>query len=178
MNTRNTFVLNLGYLKSQAKRRLRLLKSNEEQQWALVRQYHPKQSLTSKSIKLADIQLVIAREMSVNSWSALKAHIQNQNAHLTAIKLGDEPLDSDLNTLHVRCGHDLQKLLTSAGFVGKFLPWIDPYCVGPLYLNEDKMSVTRAKYVVDNYLSVMTPNEADISKVIAAEGENRTLLLI
>lgn len=58
------------------------------------------------------------------------------------------------------CGHDLQKLLTSAGFVGKFLPWIDPYCVGPLYLNEDKMSVTRAKYVVDNYLSVMTPNEA------------------
>ncbi len=46
MNTRNTFVLNLGYLKSQAKRRLRLLKSNEERQWALVRQYHPKQSLT------------------------------------------------------------------------------------------------------------------------------------
>ncbi len=46
MNTRNTFVLNLGYLKSQAKRRLRLLKSNEERQWTLVRQYHPKQSLT------------------------------------------------------------------------------------------------------------------------------------
>ncbi|MCG7498038.1 DUF1835 domain-containing protein [Vibrio sp. Of7-15] len=176
MTTRNAFTLNLAYLKNQAKRRLKLLKNSDKHQWTQLSLHHPKQTLTPESVKLADIQLVIAREKGVSSWSALKTHIENQNTHLHAIQ-SSEPCDADKNTLHIRCGHDIQPILTSAGFKGTFLPWIDPYCVGPLFLDKTKMLAERARYVVDNYLSEMPSAVADVNQVIESEQANHTQLL-
>lgn len=177
MTTRNAFALNLAYLKNQAKRRLKLLKNADQHQWTQLSQHHPKQTLTPESVKLADIQLVIAREKGLSSWSALKTHIENQTTHLHAIQSNSEPCDADKNTLHIRCGHDIQPILSSAGFNGTFLPWIDPYCVGPLFLDKTNMLTARAQYVVDNYLSEMPSAIADVNQVIKSEQANHAQLL-
>lgn len=41
-------------------------------------------------------------------------------------------LDSK-NTLHIRCGSDIEVALRDAGFEGDFLDFSDPYCQGPLH---------------------------------------------
>jgi len=41
-------------------------------------------------------------------------------------------LDSDLSTLHIRCGSDIRTKLQEAGFTGAFLEVSDPYCQGPV----------------------------------------------
>ncbi len=37
-----------------------------------------------------------------------------------------------MQTLHIRCGTDIQHGLVEAGIEGDFLPFFDPFCVGPL----------------------------------------------
>ncbi|WP_432464565.1 DUF1835 domain-containing protein [Agarivorans sp. QJM3NY_33] len=175
MSSRNAFVLNLSYLKAQAKRRLKLIKSGNAEQYQIFRRYHP-QAHHLEGIKLADIQLVIARELGLASWAALKVHIEQQNQHLQAISSDAAPLDAELNTLHIRCGHDLQHLLPRAGFKGDFLAWIDPYCLGPLSLDEATLLRVRAEFVVQHYLSELTPQDADIDAVIAGERAKRAQL--
>lgn len=41
-------------------------------------------------------------------------------------------LDSDLATLHIRCGSDICDGLRQAGFTGDFLEYSDPICEGPV----------------------------------------------
>lgn len=36
------------------------------------------------------------------------------------------------NTLHIRCGSDIQRGLQAAGFIGDFLEFSDPFCQGPV----------------------------------------------
>lgn len=122
MTTRNAFVLNLNYLKSEAKSRLKQLKQGDGAQWLCVKEFHPRpRSVTPESIRLADIQWVMARELGLASWAALKSHIDRQNAHLKAIQSGEKAPDGERQTLHVRCGHDIQPLLEKAGFSGALL---------------------------------------------------------
>lgn len=40
--------------------------------------------------------------------------------------------DQDMRTLHVRCGSDIRRGLTSAGLRGEFLAFTDPFCIGPV----------------------------------------------
>ena len=55
--------------------------------------------------KLADAQFVIARELRFASWTKLKAHITATERQRAAIDGRLPPPDSDLKTLHIRCGH-------------------------------------------------------------------------
>ncbi len=49
----------------------------------------------------------------------------------SSTRLPIDPLDVELPTLHIRCGTDIMATLSSAGFVGDFLSFADPYCLGP-----------------------------------------------
>lgn len=133
MTTHNAFSLRLDVLKRRAKQRLKALKHSDSQEWQQVRAHHPKaMALNTDNIRLADIQLVIARELGLPSWAQLKVHTDELDYHRQQIAHKVAPLDSDQRTLHVRCGHDIQHRLTEAGFTGDFLPYIDPFCLGPL----------------------------------------------
>jgi hypothetical protein len=81
--------------------------------------------------KLADAQLVIARELGFAAWAGLKSHIASLDHALAAIQR-EAPPDADLRTLHVRCGSDIQQTLRDAGFCGHFLEVSYPYCHGPV----------------------------------------------
>ena len=41
-------------------------------------------------------------------------------------------MDSDIPTLHIRCGSDIRETLRTAGFGGDFLEYSDPICQGPV----------------------------------------------
>lgn len=58
----------------------------------------------------------------------------------------------DSQTLHIRCGSDIEKTLKAAGFEGAFLDFSDPFCQGPvLDLPQEKFIEARLDFVISAY---------------------------
>ena len=156
MQSHNSFSINLNQQKSVAKKRLKAIRQNDANALEQVKLFHSQpENLTPESIQLADVQHALARELGLSSWSKLKAHVEELESHKLAINNQANPLDAELTTLHVRCGHDIQQQLKTCGFEGDFLPMIDPLCIGPIPSNEKGFVAIRAQYVVDTLLPVM-----------------------
>ena len=100
--------------------------------------------------KLADAQFTIARELRLPSWSQLKEHIQRMERQREAIERQLPAPDADMKTLHLRCGHDIQKPLKEAGFSGDFRVHANPYCLGPVPNTPDYYEM-RAGFVFDRF---------------------------
>jgi hypothetical protein len=134
----SAFRLNLEQQKNRAKELLRAVKAGDAEalsRFAAARSGSVIPESTDASqvtAKLADAQFVIARELRFASWTKLKAHIAAMARQRAAIDGRLPPPDSDLKTLHIRCGHDIQQPLVEAGFVGDFLVDALPYGRLPL----------------------------------------------
>jgi hypothetical protein len=179
MQSINSFVLNLKHQKSIAKKRLKAIRNGDQFAMEKVAKYHPSPTqINSHTIKLADVQFALARELGLASWSKLKQHIEILQLHRQAITDHEAPLDSDTLTLHVRCGHDIQDLLKEGGFSGDFLALIDPLCIGPLVAELKKdFIVRRAKYVHQTILPIIGRSDEDLSTIINSETQNIGTLL-
>ena len=72
------------------------------------------------------------------------------------------PLTLDTpDTLHIRCGSDIQPKLRKAGFIGEFLELSDPVCMGPVPNTPDLPDI-RARYIAETFgqpLSHVTATE-------------------
>lgn len=177
MQSHNSFSINLNQQKSVAKKRLKAIRHNDTNALEQVKQFHSKpEALTPESIQLADVQHALARELGLSSWSKLKAHVEELESHKLAINNQANPLDAELTTLHVRCGHDIQQQLKTCGFEGDFLPMIDPLCIGPIPNDEKGFVAIRAQYVVDTLLPVMGRKDS-VQKVAQFEQGNIHTLL-
>ncbi len=177
MLSHNSFSINLNQQKSVAKKRLKAIRHNDANALEQVKQFHSQpETLTPESIQLADVQHALARELGLPSWSKLKAHVEELESHKLAINNQENPLDAELATLHVRCGHDIQQQLKKCGFEGDFLPMIDPLCIGPIPSNEKGFGAIRAQYVVDTLLPVMGRKDS-VQEVAQFEQSNIHTLL-
>lgn len=124
--------LSLEQQKNLAKELLTQWRGSKE--WQRLLANHPQAGqLTSESIKLADAQLVLARETGFQSWAKLKHHIEASELARQSLQSG-QPVapDADRDTLHIRCGHDVMYKLAVAGFNGDFVAFADPYIQGPV----------------------------------------------
>jgi len=178
MQSANSFALNLKHQKSIAKKRLKAIRNGDVLVMGKVAEFHPKPNeLNSTTTQLADVQLALARELGLASWSRLKQHIEMLKQHRQAITDQAAPLDNDINTLHVRCGHDIQELLKEGGFEGDFLALIDPLCIGPLPTSQKDFVVKRAEYVNQNILPILSRNDEHVNNIIDSENQNIATLL-
>jgi hypothetical protein len=57
--------------------------------------------------------------------------------------------DGDRPTCHIRCGSDIRAGLLRAGFIGEFIEFSDPFCIGPLALCAD-LPALRAFYLASH----------------------------
>jgi hypothetical protein len=168
----SAFRLNLEQQKNRAKELLRAVKAGDAE--ALSRLAAARGgSVTQDSpdapqvtTKLADAQFVIARELRFSSWAKLKAHIQSMDQERAAIDEKQPAPDADLNTLHIRPGHDIQERIAEA-FVGDFWPYVTPFCLGPVPKGPDRNELM-ARFIVDTF------PEEDGSRTY--EGELESLL--
>lgn len=177
MQSHNSFSINLNQQKSVAKKRLKAIRHNDTRALEQVKQFHSQpETLTPESIQLADVQHALARELGLPSWNKLKAHVEELESHKLAINNQANPLDAELTTLHVRCGHDIQQQLKTCGFKGDFLPMIDPLCIGPIPSNEKGFVAIRAQYVVDTLLPVMGRKDSVQEVAKFEQGNIHTLL--
>lgn len=177
MQSHNSFSINLNQQKSVAKKRLKAIRHNDTNALDQVKQFHSKpEGLTPESIQLADVQHALARELGLPSWSKLKAHVEELESHKIAINNQENPLDAELTTLHVRCGHDIKQQLKTCGFEGDFLPMIDPLCIGPIPSDEKGFVAIRAQYVVDTLLPVMGRKDSVQEVAQFEQGNIHTLL--
>ena len=150
------FRLNLEQQKKRARELLRAVKAGEPEALARVAAQRGQSApMASRQVliaatKLADAQFTIARELRLPSWSQLKEHIQRMTLQREAIERQSQAPDADLKTLHLRCGHDIQRTLTEAGFSGDFLPHVNPYCQGPV-TNAPDYYEKRAQFVFDSF---------------------------
>jgi hypothetical protein len=149
--TPSAFRLNLEQQKNRAKDLLRAAKAGE--QHALARIAAARADATTANgaaLKLADVQLVIARELRFASWARLKSHIASLERHRAAMARKQPAADAEMKTLHVRCGHDIQSTLKAAGFTGDFYPHITPYCQGPVTNRPDRHELM-ARFIVEGF---------------------------
>ncbi len=120
---------------------------------------HPLSQPEIPTLKLADAQLIIARENGFTSWPKMKAHIDKIFERNRQIAQGTLPTLDAKTTLHLRCGSDIRHGLDIAGFVGDFLEFADPFCQGPVPdLPRDQFIQTRANFIADAYQ--ITPKDA------------------
>lgn len=146
--------LNLDRQKREAKRLRDGLHAGDPAALARLQAHHPRAArLDPARAKLADAQLVIAREAGLSSWPALKAHVTGLDAACKAIRHGAPAPDGDLPTLHIRCGNDIEASLRHAGFEGEFLCHDDPLCDGPVRMGADHLPA-RAAYLGTSYPGV------------------------
>ncbi|NRB42019.1 MAG: hypothetical protein HRU20_26695, partial [Pseudomonadales bacterium] len=127
--------LSLEKLKKDAKRLLKRLRAEDSAAWLMMRQFHPaSDGLDVASVKLADVQLVLARSNALAIWPKLKAHIeamQVAGVRMAALQAGDAVApDADLKTLHIRCGSDLCEQIKVCGFAGQFVESNNPFIQG------------------------------------------------
>jgi hypothetical protein len=104
--------------------------------------------------RLAEAQYLIARELRFDNWASLKRHIAKMTLEREAMKAS--VLDSDLRTLHIRCGHDLQRSLKEASFCGDYYVDVYPYLMGPVREGPGCLE-QRARYIVDCYGNQFDP---------------------
>jgi hypothetical protein len=148
--------LDLEQQQKRAKDLRRDLADGDAQAVRRFRTLHPKaHRLTDAEIvgrlaKLSEAQLVIARELGLQSWPRLRRHITRQQAARAAVAAGASMLDSDLPTTHIRCGTDIREDLKRAGLRGSFLELSDPYCQGPVPGDGDLLEI-RAQFLASVY---------------------------
>lgn len=148
--------LNLDQQKKRAKELQHALSTGETEALQRASKHHPRASkLSTREIagaitKLSDAQLIIAREMGVESWPKLRQHIGQLTKARHDIAGGAEAPDADRHTVHIRCGSDIREGLKTAGFIGSFVEFADPYCHGPVPNGKDLDSV-RAAFVSSSY---------------------------
>jgi hypothetical protein len=137
--------------KKQAKQLLKALSQGEA--WSRIESHPRADSLQADQVKLADAQLIIAREQGFLSWPKLKHHVEASEMATKAINSGTPgALDGQLRTLHIRCGTDLMYKLAVAGFSGDFLCFADPYIQGPVPAESDTQRFidVRSTFIADN----------------------------
>lgn len=118
-------LINLDYLRKQAKKLLQQLRAGLAPQELLqIQRANP-----NAQINLAHAQWLIANELGFSSWPKLKAHV---DAVAFAVKNPSFIIDNENQTTHWRCGHDIEHKLRIAGFTGQFIPFTDPFCLGPV----------------------------------------------
>ena len=122
--------------------------------------------------KLAEAQYLIARELRFDNWASMKRHI-------SAMTLAREAMhasvpDSDLPTLHIRCGHDLQGRLKEAGFDGDYYVDIYPYIIGPVREGSGYLE-QRARHIVDCYGDQFDPPLEYEGQLRSLKGKKREL---
>jgi hypothetical protein len=100
------------------------------------------------TIKLADAQFAIARELGFRTWRDLRTHVKVQAAARAAIAQPGPAIDADMPTLHLRCGSDIKGALEAARFSGDFLEMWDSLPVGPVTDAPDWI-VQRARFHAD-----------------------------
>jgi hypothetical protein len=136
------FRLNLDQQKKRARELLKAALAGDAHALARFAAHHPKRPAEPR---LADAQLVIARELGLPSWPRLKAHVEGMQAALHGIGRDGAP-DQAMTTLHIRCGYDIHDALRMAGFTGDFLEVSDPLVQGPVLPGTDWLE-HRARFI-------------------------------
>lgn len=166
---RGAFRIDIDRQRKRAKALQRALRSADPDALARLGAHHPKASGPgAPPPRLADAQLVVARELGLPSWPRLKAHAEAMERAGRAISGGAAAPDGDVPTLHLRCGGDIRATLRDAGFAGDFLEHSNPYCQGPLPAGADLVAV-RARFVAEAYGAVMGLTEAAALERLRAE---------
>lgn len=144
--------LNLEQQRKRAKELHRGLIAGDAAAARRVAAHHPKGAqLPPPMARLADAQLVLARENGFASWPRLKDHIARLDEARLAMSRPQAAPDTP-RTLHIRCGSDIASALQRAGFIGDFHEFADPFCQGPVRdLPRRAFIAERAGFVAEAY---------------------------
>ncbi|HEV7371057.1 DUF1835 domain-containing protein, partial [Arenibaculum sp.] len=170
--TRAPFRIDLDQQRKRAKDLYRALRADAPDARARFQAHHPRAPLFDP--RLADAQLVVARELGLPSWPRLRAHADALARARAAMRSGSSAPDGDRPTLHLRCGSDIRQTLTEAGFTGDFLEYSDPLCQGPVTRDAD-LSALRARFIAEAYGAPLGLTETAVAEKLRGEQEGLAL---
>ncbi len=164
--------LNLQKLRKDAKDLLKQLKAGQSTALARLQAYHP---LDVTEYKLADAQLIIARESGLTSWPKLKQHIEAMDRAASSLEGEQNQLDQDLSTLHIRCGSDLKNVLPACGLKGDFLEISNPFPQGQVPPSDplDYFLDCRASFIKSSYAGYAPEDRLEQSREEFSREEQR-----
>ncbi len=166
--------LNLQKLRKDAKDLLKQLKAGQVEELVRLRTYHPlADTINIDSCKLADAQLIVARELGLASWPKLKQHIEAMDSAAQTLDTEGCKLDQDLTTLHIRCGSDLKDVLPACGLSGDFLEISNPFPQGQVPPSEplDYFLDCRASFIKSSYAGYVPEDRLEQSRAEFAREE-------
>jgi len=170
--------LNLEQQKRRAKELLKSIHNSEPEALARLAAHA---SCDARTARLADAQLVLARENGFTSWPKLKLHCDRLAEKRRQAEAGQLPALDTPDTLHIRCGSDIQHGITLAGFTGQFLEFADPFCQGPVPAGpHEEMLAARAQFVADAYgidLKDAQARQAREYEALAAAADHKHVVL-
>lgn len=145
-------LLNLEQQKRRAKDLLRDARAGNEAAGKRIHAHLTTPPQKAGDLKLADAQLAIARDAGFASWPKLKAHCDALALRRKLAEQGTLKRPDTADTLHIRCGSDIQHALSLAGFEGAFFEFADPFCQGPVQdLPLEGFVESRAAFVASAY---------------------------
>lgn len=139
------FRLNFEQQQKRAKDLLRAAKAGDP---GALRRLAAAGFMEVRQLKLAAAQHCIARELRFASWAKLKHHIEAMERARARIAAGAP--DGGWRTMHVRCGHDIERALREAGFAGDFNAHTNPYLQGPVADAPDWLD-RRVRFIADAF---------------------------
>jgi hypothetical protein len=164
------FRLNLEQQRKRAKDLLRAVRAGDPAARHRFAQAIDGPAPDAATIKLADAQFAIARELGFAKWSDLRTHVTAQTAAREAIGRQGPGPDADLPTLHVRCGSDIKGEIAAAKFVGDFLVVWDSFPIGPVTDAPDWIA-ERARFHAEIRTAVDMNYEAYLAELTEADRE-------
>lgn len=173
--------LNLEQQRKRAKELHRALIGGDGAAARRLAEHHPKGAqLPPSKARLADAQLVLARENGFPSWPRLKSHIAVLDETRAAMDRPHAHPDNE-RTLHIRCGSDIAEALRRAGFVGRFHEFADPFCQGPVRdLPREAFIAERASFVAAAYgiypQTALARLEAEYAELERVEAHDEVVL--
>ncbi|MDH5179011.1 MAG: DUF1835 domain-containing protein [Gammaproteobacteria bacterium] len=134
----------------------------------LLKQWRAGNDPQEQQRKLSDAQHVIAKGYGFKTWAQLKTYIEQARLAREAVAEG-RPVtpDTALQTLHIRCGSDIEYPLAVAGFGGDFLNVPDPYVHGPVIetATREEFIQLRATYLSHAYQPDYEQVLADLTQI-------------
>jgi hypothetical protein len=162
------FRLNLEQQRKRAKDLLKAARQHDAAALERLRRAGCRDTGEPALLKLAAAQHCIARELRLPSWAALKEHIEALARTREALATRSSSPDAELRTLHIRCGHDIERELEEAGFRGAFRPYLNPYLQGPVTSTPDWLE-RRARFIAESFGPYMGLAHADVLAGCQAE---------
>ncbi|ASK34068.1 hypothetical protein CEK62_06555 [Alcanivorax sp. N3-2A] len=93
---------------------------------------------------------LVARDFGFRNWTRFEQHVRELDQ--VRLQHNGRHIDEGVETMHIRCGSDLQSTLPRTGLNGRYHAFTDPFCIGPVQEQSTECQIEeRARFLASAF---------------------------